>query len=68
MTLFSLMLEILAETMMLLSAPRLLDRVLTQLCKPSLRSLTSVFVILIHSPYSCAVHIAWVLPLGAGIA
>jgi len=31
MTLFSLILEILADTMMLLSAPRFLDRVLTQL-------------------------------------
>jgi len=42
MTPFSLILEILAEAMMLLSTPRLLDRVLT--------------------------HLAWVLPLGAGIA
>ena len=67
MTLFSLILEILAETMMLLSAPRLLDRVLTQLCKLPLRFLVSFPRRPDQPPNSCTVT-AWVLPLGAGIA
>ena len=66
MTLFSLILEFLDETVMLLSAPRLLDRVLTRLCKLPSRSLASFLVVLISPP--CVPYIAWVLPLGAGIA
>ena len=67
MTLFSLILELLDETVMLLSAPRLLDRVLTRLCKLPLRSLVSFLVVLI-SPRTRLPFVAWVLPLGAGIA
>ena len=67
MTLFSLILEILDSTVMLLSAPRLLDRVLTRLCKLPLRSLASFLVVLI-SPPTRVPFTAWVLPLGAGIA
>ena len=43
MTLFSLILEILADAMMLLSAPRSLDRVLTRLCKPHSTTRSLVF-------------------------
>ena len=48
MTLFSSILEILDETMMFLSVPRLLDRVLTRLCKLPLHSLVSFLVVLIN--------------------
>jgi hypothetical protein len=67
MALFSLILELLAQAMMLLSAPHLLDRVLARLCKRSfLLRLSLRGIILINR--SCVCIVAWMLPLGAGIA
>lgn len=66
--LYSLVLDVLAETMMFFSAPQLLDRVLAHLCKspPPLFLMSPMFD---ESLWSLGLwRVAWMLPLGAGIA